>query len=162
MSLVRNSLTVFYGPKQITDGGVLDKITASIEKHEDFLVNNDSMEYDPAPQSLKFAMAYYRLSDNSPALRQRLAAEHETFKFSTDIQAMTYGNKPVTDTTVYLAAYNDMLADKPFAANNNTMNGDPLEHTAKYATVTYYRNGQHSVQESVKEGDSFKWNATNQ
>ncbi|MCJ1237007.1 hypothetical protein MMC14_004991 [Varicellaria rhodocarpa] len=49
----RSNLTVFYGPKQVTDDGIFDTIADAIDQHKDFPVSNKSMGGDTAPGTLK-------------------------------------------------------------------------------------------------------------
>ena len=122
------------------------------------MVDNPSMGGDPAISTHKFSMAYYRLGNDSPCLRQRLAAEGQYLKFGTDIQKVIYGNKVITDSTVYGNAYWAFAANQPFTVNNDSMRGDPSRGLVKAATVIYYRDGQQKT-EIVMEGGAFKWNA---
>jgi len=155
----RSTLIVFYGPKQITDGSVLDKIAAAIDSHKDYPVSNSTMGGDTQVGTVKNAIAVYRLAESNSALRGRIASEGQSLPFGTDIQYLEYGGKTIStdDSPVYSNAYANFLNNTPFPVNNGSMGGDPLIGTLKSATAIYYRNGQTAVQESRTEGQQILW-----
>jgi hypothetical protein len=157
----RSSLIVFYGPRQVTDGGVLDKIAEAIDQHKNYPVSNQSMGGDPAVGTFKYAAVYYSLRPQNSPLRGRSAGEGQSLSFGTDIDSITYGGVTISNPSVYVPAYNNFLSKSPFPVNNNSMGGDPRPGTHKTATAIYYRDEQSAVEEARSEGDSFKWDAHN-
>ncbi|KAH0566008.1 hypothetical protein GP486_000599 [Trichoglossum hirsutum] len=157
----RSTLTVFYGPKQVTDGAVLDHIAQAIDGHKDYVVSNQSMGGDTQPGTYKYATVYYSLNPAQGPIRSRVAGEGKPLTFGTDIASIIYGPKIITDPAVYIAAYNAFVGNNPYPVSNQSMGGDPQYGTVKYGQALYYRNGQTVVQESAKEGTKFEWKGQN-
>ena len=157
----RNTITLFYGPKQVTDAAVLNKIASAIDHHQDFTVDNEALGGDPAVGTRKFAVIYYRLQEQNSPLRGRSAAEGEKLTFGTDIELITYGGKQIADPLVYNGCYTAFTQNHTYHIDNNSMGGDPAVGTVKTATAIYYKNGGTPVQESRKENEDFKWDAHN-
>ncbi|KAI9859495.1 MAG: hypothetical protein M1813_006637 [Trichoglossum hirsutum] len=157
----RSTLTVFYGTKQVTDGGVLDRIAQAIDGHKDFTVTNQSMGGDPTVGTYKYAAVYYALSPNDNPVRGRVAGEGKQLSFGTDIESIIYGPKLISSPAVYVSAYNAFMGNSPYPVNNQSMGGDPQVGTVKFGQAFYYRNEQSVIQESAKEGTQFEWKAHN-
>jgi hypothetical protein len=157
----RSTITLFYGPRQVTDAGVLDKIANAIDHHKNYPVSNESMGGDSAVGTYKYATVYYRLNPHNSPLRGRTAGEGQSLPFGTDIESITYGSQTISTPSVYIAAYNAFLVKAAFPINNNSMGGDPNPGTVKTATALYYRDEQSVVEEARTEGDAFKWDAHN-
>jgi hypothetical protein len=157
----RNTLTVFYGPKQITDDEILDTIAQAIDQHKNYTVSNGSMGGDTAPGTYKYAAAYYSLAPTGSPLRGRTAGEGQFLNFGTDIQTILYGGTLISNPNVYNSAYNAFISNTPFPVNNESMGGDPRVGTVKTGDTFYYKNEQITVEEDVREGGSFVWDAHN-
>ncbi|KAJ9653532.1 hypothetical protein H2198_007314 [Neophaeococcomyces mojaviensis] len=158
----RNSLTVFYGPKQVTDNHTLNAIADAIDNRKDYRVTNSSMGGDTLVGTEKFAMVYYRLdARNSPVIRGRVAAEGDTLKFGTDISKIEYAPPAttITNSGVYFTAYRKFISNSPFTVNNNSMGGDINPGVPKHGTFTYYKNGGRVVSERANEGHNIDWNS---
>ena len=157
----RSTLTVFYGPKPITDGNVLNRLAEAIDGHKDFVVSNQSMGGDPAVGTYKTAMVYYSLAASGSPLRGRVAGEGQSLGFGTDIAQLVYRPKIVADGGVYAGAYDAFRNKRPFPVTNGSMGGDPQVGTVKWGQAFYYTDGGMVVEESRREGEHFEWDAKN-
>lgn len=162
----RSTLTVFYGPKEVTDGAVLTEIAKAIDNHKDYVFSNQSMGGDPQVGTYKYAMVSYALQPRGSPIRSRIAGEGGSLSFGTDIQSITYGSAVidgsaisgsdrVTDRTIYRRVYKAFISNTPYPVNDFTMGGH-VEGNAK-GEVYYYRNEQPVVREIVDEGGYFTW-----
>jgi hypothetical protein len=152
----RNTISLFYGPRQVTTGAVLDAVAKAIDNRQDFKANNEAMGGDTLVGVPKIAMIYYALAENPKIFRARSAKEGGVFSFGTDIESITYGNKTITDQTVYIIAYNAFTNGNAFQITNTSMAGDPQPTVLKTAKIVYWRGGT-KYTENVQEGSFAKW-----
>ena len=71
-----------YGPKQITDLGVLNSLTNAIKNSSSVLVDSDNLNpnFDPAPETLKWAVVYYHKNQGDD-LKSVAAHDGQTLNF---------------------------------------------------------------------------------